>query len=146
MLYATCQFSNNNLLTNTMDKESTTPTPVKAVTTPPFTFNYGQLRARLEEANNHLEQFNGKPNHNPHIYHRDVLLPLMNRLEGLVRDIQTNKLLPKETTKELHDLIMKIDPKYIPIVNPDLKEPVAEAINPVIPQGLKLPSGPSTGK
>lgn len=118
------------------------PTAVTKPTATTFVFNYELCKAKLKACGENLEQYNGKPNHNPHLYYRDTLLPLINRLEGLVRDESGIKFKTKETTKELFDAINLLDVKHIPILDPNWKPESEQVIsNPqAIPLGLKLPS------
>lgn len=100
-----------------------------AQTPPPFVFNKQLLLDKLNERMAYQEQFAGKPNHNPFMWIKKNLTPLFLRLTGGKDDL--GRVIPIETSKELHDSILAV--KYEPcIINHELGKVQSSGVKPQI--------------
>ena len=90
---------------------------------PEFKFDAEKAKAHIETIKEHLKQFVGKQNHNPFLWIKDHLEPLVQRLED------------GEKTKELFEAILSLK-KEAPTTGVVTPEPQKKDL-PVI-TGLKL--------
>ncbi len=102
------------------------PEPTKVVS-PTFVFSKDLLQKKLDRVIEFQNTFTGKVNHNPFLWIRKNVTPLYNRLAGISSD---GVAITPETTKELHDAIMKLSETEAPIINKGMRQ--ADSIIPTI--------------
>ena len=91
-----------------------------------FKFDTEKLKAHINKIKSFQESFKGKVNHNPFLWLKENVEPLLERLEK------------GEKTELLHNLILSLK-EVPPTIDKDYKEPIPEKKEPIKPMGLNIP-------
>jgi hypothetical protein len=116
------------------------PTVSSEESRPAFIFNKEVLLTKLNDYVDYLNEYVGKPKHNPFFVIKETITPLFNRLNGCT-DERTGETIKPEVSEALHNEIMSLKftpPRIIPEDVVDAAEVQAKDVVKLTPKGPVL--------